>query len=91
MALHNFIRDNSINDANFQSHIQEDGTLMDLNLAQVKEVVLEMTCVGVSSKHQLVNLYLLRIGPRWCAKRHKVYTSSGRMSLRPVCGYCSCY
>ena len=26
MALHNFIRDNSINDANFQSHIQEDGT-----------------------------------------------------------------
>ena len=26
MALHNFIEDNSINDAHFQSHIQEDGT-----------------------------------------------------------------
>ena len=26
MALHNFIRDNNINDADFQSHIQEDGT-----------------------------------------------------------------
>jgi hypothetical protein len=26
MALHNFIRDNSTNDCNFQSHIQEDGT-----------------------------------------------------------------
>jgi len=26
MDLHNFIRDNSINDAHFQSHIQEDGT-----------------------------------------------------------------
>ena len=26
MALHNFIRDNNINDVDFQSHIQEDGT-----------------------------------------------------------------
>jgi hypothetical protein len=26
MTLHNFIRDNNINDADFQSHIQEDGT-----------------------------------------------------------------
>jgi len=26
MALHNFIRDNSINDAHFQSNIQEEGT-----------------------------------------------------------------
>ena len=34
--------------------------------------------VGVSSKHQLVNLYLLRVGPRWCAKRHEVYTGSGQ-------------
>ena len=40
--------------------------------------------VGVLNKHELVNLYLLRVGPRWCAKRYKVYTGSGRMSLRPV-------
>ena len=40
--------------------------------------------VSVSSKHQRVNLYLLRVGPGWCAKRHKVYTGSDRMSLRPV-------
>jgi hypothetical protein len=26
MALHNFIRDNSTNEADFQPHIQEDGT-----------------------------------------------------------------
>ena len=26
MALHNFIRDNSINDTHFQSNIQEEGT-----------------------------------------------------------------
>jgi hypothetical protein len=26
MALYNFIRDNSTNEADFQSHIQEDGT-----------------------------------------------------------------
>ena len=26
MTLHNFIRDNNINDVDFQSHIQEDGT-----------------------------------------------------------------
>ena len=26
MALHNFIRDNSINDAYFQSNIEEEGT-----------------------------------------------------------------
>ena len=47
--------------------------------------------VGVLSKHQLVNLYLLRVGPGWCAKRHKVYIGSGRMSLCPVCCCCSCY
>jgi len=46
--------------------------------------------VGVLNKHQLVNLYLLRVRPGWCAKGHKVYTGSGRMSLCPVyC--CSCY
>ena len=30
--------------------------------------------VGVSSKHQLVNLYLLRVRPGWCAKGQKVYS-----------------
>jgi hypothetical protein len=50
----------------------------------------ETLYVGVLSKHQLVNLYLLRVRPRWCAKGHKVYTGLDRMSLRPVC-YCTCY
>ena len=40
--------------------------------------------VGVSSKHQQVNLYYCTSGPDGVLKRHKVYTSSGRMSLRPV-------
>ena len=39
MALHNFIRDNNINDADFQSHVKKM-VQMDLNLAQVKEVLL---------------------------------------------------
>ena len=30
--------------------------------------------VGVSNKHQLVNLYLLYVRLRWCTKGHKVYT-----------------
>ena len=34
--------------------------------------------VSVSSKHQLVNLYLLRVWPGWCAKGHKVYTGLGQ-------------
>ena len=50
----------------------------------------ECESVDVSSKHQLVNLYLLRIRPGWCTKGHKVYTGSDRMSLRPV-RCCSCY
>ena len=40
----------------------------------------ETSIVGVSNKHQLVNLYLLRVRPGWCAKGHKVYTGSGKMS-----------
>ena len=48
------------------------------------------TSVGVSNKHQLVNLYLLRVRSRWYAKGHKIYTSSDRMSLLSVC-CCSCY
>ena len=51
---------------------------------------LRSTCVGVSNKHRLVNLYLLRVRLGWCTKGHKVYTGLGRMSLRPVC-CCSCY
>ena len=39
MTLHNFIRDNNINDADFQSRIKKM-VQMDLNLAQVKEVLL---------------------------------------------------
>ena len=46
--------------------------------------------VGVSNKHHLVNLYLLRVRLGWCTKGHKVYIGSGRMSLHPVC-CCSCY
>jgi len=46
--------------------------------------------VGVSNKHRLVNLYLMRVSHGWCTNGHKVYTGLGRMSLRPVC--CgSCY
>ena len=33
---------------------------------------------------------LLRVRLGWCTKGHKVYTSLGRMSLRPV-HCCSCY
>ena len=33
--------------------------------------------VGVSNKHRLVNLYLMRVRPGWCANGHKVYTGSG--------------
>ena len=33
--------------------------------------------VGVSNKHQLVNLYLLCVRLGWCTKGHKVYTGSG--------------
>ena len=47
--------------------------------------------VGVSSKHQRVNLCYCALGSDSMLKRHKVYTGSGRMSLRPVCSCCSCY
>ena len=47
--------------------------------------------VGVSSKHQRVNLCYCAFDPDGMLKRHKVYTCSGRMSLRPVRGCCSCY
>ena len=47
--------------------------------------------VGVSSKHQLVNLYYYALGLDVVLKRHKVCTGSGRMFLRPVRGCCSCY
>ena len=33
---------------------------------------------------------VMRVRLGWCAKGHKIYTGSGRMSLRPVC-CCSCY
>ena len=33
---------------------------------------------------------VMRVRLGWCAKGHKIYTSSGRMSLHPVC-CCSCY
>ena len=46
--------------------------------------------VSVSNKHQLVNLYLLRVRLGWCTKGHKVCIDSGRMSLRLV-HCCSCY
>ena len=38
-------------------------------------------------------MYYCALGPDGVLKRHKVYTSSGRMSLRPVHGCCSamCY
>ena len=47
--------------------------------------------VGVSSKRQRVNLCYCASGSDGMLKRHKVYTGSGRMSLRPVRGCCSCY
>ena len=47
--------------------------------------------VGVSSKRRLVNLYYCVFGPNGVLKRHKVYTGSGRMPLRPIHGCCSCY
>ena len=62
----------------------------DVNIGTSKGPLPSAPTVGISSKHQRVNLYLLRVGPGWCAKRHKVYTGSGRISLRPVC-CCSCY
>ena len=49
-----------------------------------------MPTVGVSNKHQLVNLYLLRVRLGWCAKRHNVYTGLDRMSLCLVYYYL-CY
>ena len=57
----------------------------DVNVGTHKGPLPGAPTVGVSSKHQRVNLYLLRVGPGWCAKRHKVYTGSGRMTLRLVC------
>ena len=47
--------------------------------------------LGVSNKHQRVNLCYCASGPDGILKRHKVYTGSDRMSLRPVRGCCSCY
>ena len=35
------------------------------------------TSVGVSNKHRLVNLYLMRVRLGWCTNGHKVYTGSG--------------
>ena len=46
--------------------------------------------IGVSNKHQLVNLYLLRIRLVWYTKGHKVYTVLGQTSLCLVCCF-SCY
>ena len=45
-------------------------------MVQCKEKVVTLTTlkgdsVGVSNKHQLVNLYLLRVRPGWCTKGHK--------------------
>ena len=47
--------------------------------------------VAVSSKHQRVNLYYCVFDLDSVLKRYKVYTGSGRMSLRPVHDCCSCY
>ena len=66
-----------------------------LHMPKVVETALALwhvnnICVSVSNKHQLVNLYLLRVRPGWCTKGHKVYTGSGRVSLRLVHS-CLCY
>ena len=47
--------------------------------------------VGVSSKHQRVNLCYCASSPDGVLKRHKVYAGSDRISLRPLHGCCSCY
>ena len=56
-----------------------------------KEENLFSVLVGVLNKHRLVNLWLLRVRPGWCTKRHEDYTGSGKTSLRLVCCCCSCY
>ena len=63
----------------------------DVNVRTHKGTLPGMPTIGVSSKHQLVNLYYCALGPDGVLKRHKVYTDSGKMSLRPVHGSCSCY
>ena len=55
-----------------------------------KKPLLGKPTVGVSSKHQRVNLYCYASGLDGMLRRHKGYTGSGQMSLHPVLG-CSCY
>ena len=63
----------------------------DVNVGTRKGPLPGVSTVSVLSKHQRVNLYYCTFGPDGVLKRHKVYTGSGKMSLRLVCGYRSCY
>ena len=54
----------------------------DVNVGTRKGPLPSAPTVGVSNKHQLVNLYLLRVRPGWYAKRHKVYAG-----FRAECPY----
>ena len=46
----------------------------DVVYLDVKVISRRITSVGVSSKHQQVNLYYCTFGPDGVLKRHKVYT-----------------
>jgi hypothetical protein len=42
--------------------------------------IIEILTVGVSNKHQRINLYYCTSGPDGVLRGHQVYTGSGRMS-----------
>jgi hypothetical protein len=63
----------------------------DVNVGTRKGPLPSAPTVGVLSKHQWVNLCYCSSRLDGALKRHKIYTGSGRISLRPVYGCCSCY
>ena len=63
----------------------------DFNVGMRKGPLPGAPTIGVSSKHQLVNLYYCAFDPDGVLKRYKVYTGSGIISLRPVRDCCSYY